>query len=288
MSGHRLCAITGSNGYVGRCIKDHLRSKGWEILELTRRPDSNSRSVQFLLGADVPPPALAEADALVHCAYDFAAVSWNDISARNVAGTQKLLQAARAAGVRKIVVISSISAYPGCRSLYGRAKLEIENLALAQGGLVVRPGLVYGDHPGGMFGKLTGLVRRSFVIPMIGGGARMRLVHHEDLSGFIASCVRGETETAPAVLTAAHEHSWPFRQLILEMARGLGKKVVCFPVPWRLVWCGLKAAEQCGLKPGFRSDSLVSLMHQNPNPDLSRNASVGLVCRPLQIEQLQL
>ena len=84
----------------------------------------------------------------------------------------------------------------------------------------------------------------------------------------------------PGVLTAAHEEPWPFKQLLFAIARRLDKKLHFVPLPWRLVWAGLKAAELLGLSLNFRSDSVVSLVHQNPNPDFSRNSEVGLVCRP--------
>ena len=77
--------------------------------------------------------------ALVHCAYDFKPLRWDEIRAVNVEGARKLFPAARAAGVEKIICISSISAYDGCRSLYGKAKLEIEKIALDNGALVIRP-----------------------------------------------------------------------------------------------------------------------------------------------------
>jgi nucleoside-diphosphate-sugar epimerase len=288
MSDQPLCAITGSSGYVGGCIKTHFCANGWGILELTRQPKPNSRAIPFQLGAEISPQVLAGVNALVHCAYDFRPLRWNEIGAVNVDGTRKILQAAHAAGIGKIAVISTISAYPGCRSLYGRAKLEIERITLDHGGLAIRPGLVYGNKPGGMFGKLAAQVRNSSVIPMIGGGARLHTVHSEDLSGFIRRYTSGETKAFPFVLTAAHERRWAFRELLLEIARGLGKKPTFVPLPWRLAWAGLKSAEACGLRLNFRSDSLVSLMYQNPNPDLSPNAEAGLACRPLQIEKVQL
>ena len=164
MSHKPICAITGSNGYVGGCIKEHLRANGWEILELTRQPKPNSHSIPFQLGAEISPQAFTGVSALVHCAYDFRPLRWNEIQAVNVDGTRKLFQAARAAGLQKIAVISTISAYEGCRSLYGRAKLEIEKITLDHGALAIRPGLVYGDKPGGMFGKLAGQVRKSSVV----------------------------------------------------------------------------------------------------------------------------
>ena len=90
------CAITGSNGYVGGCLKKYLAARGREILELTRRPAPDARAAAFRLGAEVSPETLAGADTLVHCAYDFQPLRWQEIQTVNVDGTRKLLQAARA------------------------------------------------------------------------------------------------------------------------------------------------------------------------------------------------
>jgi nucleoside-diphosphate-sugar epimerase len=171
----------------------------------------------------------------------------------------------------------------------GRVKLEIEKIALDNGALVIRPGLVYGSGPGGMFGRLAAQIRSSSVIPMIGAGSQIQfLIHNEDLSAFIEKFAAGKIQIAPTVLSAANEQPWPFKQLLQEIARGLGKKPKFIPLPWRLVWLGLKSAEVCGLKLNFRSDSLVSLMNQNPATDFSANAKAGLVCRPFEIEKLKL
>jgi nucleoside-diphosphate-sugar epimerase len=287
MSDKKICAITGSNGYVGGCVKNYFAAHGWEIMELARQPKPGTRGIKFQLGGEISPASLAGVSVLVHCAYDFKPLRWDEIRAVNVVGTGKLFQAARVAGVGKIIFISSISAYDGCRSLYGKAKLEIEKLALAHGALVIRPGLVYGSGPGGMFGKLTAQVRQSSVIPMIGDGSQIQfLVHDEDLSSFIERYAKGEIKIVLRILTAANEQSWTFKQLLLEIAHALGKKPRFIPLPWRFVWAGLKAAELCGIKLNFRSDSLVSLMHQNPKPDFLENSKAGLVCRPFEIEKL--
>lgn len=277
----KICAITGSNGYVGGCLKKSFAGRGWEMFELTRRPRPGSRAFQYQLGQDLSPELLSGMAAFVHCAYDFGPLHWRDIVAVNVEGSRKLLEAARAAGIPKIVFISSISAFDGCRSLYGKAKLEIEKIALASGALVLRPGLVYGSEAGGMFGKLAEQTRRSSVVPLVGGGSQIQyLVHHGDLCGFIEKYASGDLEATPRILTAAHEKPWRFKQLIQEIARAQGKQPKLVPLPWRAIWLALKAAEVCGLKLNFRSDSLVSLIYQNPSPDFSANAKAGLVCRP--------
>lgn len=288
MADKKICAIAGSNGYVGGCLKNYLAALGWEIRELTRHPKPGTRTVPFQLGAEISPTTLAGVTALVHCAYDFRPLTKNEIHATNVAGTEKLFQAARAAGVENIILISSISAFDGCRSLYGQAKLAIEKIALDCGALVIRPGLVYGNDSGGMFGKLNAQVRTSSVIPLIGDGSQIQfLVHQEDLCSFVERCAHGEMNFSGKILTAANAQPWPFKQLLLEIARAQDKKIKFIPLPWRLVWLGIKSAEVCGLRLNFRSDSLVSLMHQNPAPDFSANAETGLICRPLEISKLK-
>jgi len=289
MSDRNFCAITGSSGYVGGSVKNYFAARGWEILELTRQPKPNSRAVKFQLGTEISASSLAGVSALVHCAYDFMPLRRDEILAVNIEGSRKLFRAAGAAGVGKIICISSISAYDGCRSLYGKAKLEIEKIALEHGALVIRPGLVYGGGLGGMFGNLAAQVRKSSVIPLIGDGSQVQfLVHSEDLCAFIECCAGGEVKIFPRVLTAANEKPWPFKRLLLEIAHALGKKPKFIPLPWRLVWAALKTAELGGLKLNFRSDNLVSLMYQNRNPDFSANEEIGLDCRPFQIKNLQL
>jgi nucleoside-diphosphate-sugar epimerase len=288
----KICAITGTNGYVGGCVKTFLAARGWEIFELTRRPKPGSRSFQFQLGDDLSADLLNGVSAFVHCAYDFTPLNWSEIAAVNVEGSRKILEAARAANVPKIIFISSISAYDGCRSLYGKAKLEIEKIALANGALVIRPGLVYGGaadvRAGGMFGRLAEKLKKSSLVPLMGGGRQIQfLVHQEDLCAFIEKYAAGELSISPRILTAANEKPWRFKQLIIEIARAQGKEPTFIPVPWRLVWLALKTAEACGVRLNFRSDSLVSLMCQNPAPDFSANAGVELVCRPFDSQTLR-
>jgi len=157
------CLVTGAGGYLGGCVKRALEQRGWRVTGLTRQPAPGVSDVQFQLGGEVSPADLAGAQALVHCAYDFKQVSWAGIHATNVAGSEKLLRAARQAKIGPVVYISSISAYEGCRSLYGKAKLAIEKVADALGAVVIRPGLIYGDRPAGMFGRLVRQVEQARV-----------------------------------------------------------------------------------------------------------------------------
>ncbi|TAL05850.1 MAG: NAD-dependent epimerase/dehydratase family protein [Verrucomicrobia bacterium] len=280
----KTCAITGSSGWVGGRLKNFLTNAGWDIVDWTRRPASAGKSVSFRLGEDVDPKQFAGVKALVHCAYDFSGRRWEDIERVNVRGSEKLLRAAKAAGVERIVFISTISAFDGCRSLYGKAKLEIEKVAREVGAVIIRPGLVYGEKPGGVFGGLVKQVQGGKFVPLIGGGGQLQfLVHEQDLGRFVSRCLAGEiSERNP--ITVAHEDAWTMRKMLSELAAAQNKRVTFVPVPWRAVWLALKTLETLNLPAPFRSDSLISLVYQDTAPSFALAKSLGANCRAFAVK----
>jgi nucleoside-diphosphate-sugar epimerase len=264
--------LTGASGYVGSNLASRFGRDGWNVVRFN-----------FRLGEDVPPQEM-RVDALVHCAYDFRPIDWPEIKRVNVDGTRKVLEAAITGGVGKIVVLSTISAFRGCRSLYGRAKLEIEDLAEQAGAAVLRPGLVFvdaGSSAGGMFGSLL-QSSRSSLVPLIDGGVHCQhLIHIDDLYGLVRRLASGELAVADKPVVAASPRCWPMRELIVELARRQGKQPRFVSVPWQVVWLGLKTAELARLRLGYRSDSVVSLVHQDPHPDFSALRELGVTAREL-------
>jgi nucleoside-diphosphate-sugar epimerase len=274
------CLLTGATGYVGGRIKAALLAAGWQVTELGRNA-GNGSGIKYRLGDEIAADNLRGHTALVHCAYDFTALGWAAIHDMNVLGSERLLRAARDAGVERSVLISTISAYEGSPSLYGKAKLETEGIARSLGAWLIRPGLVYGGSGSGMFAKLAGAVKQVPVIPMPGWGGQVQyLVHADDLAQSVLRCLQRDTPAAAEPVTVAHAQPWPFRALLLEIARALNRRVVLVPVPWRLMWAGLKTLETLGKPLGFRSDSLVSLVNQNPRPRLNAQEVLGVSCRP--------
>lgn len=280
------CLLTGASGYVGSLIAEKLAAEGWAVTAMTRAPKPGQ--VQFQLGEPVAADALRGADALIHCAYDFQAVEWNDIRAVNVEGSQRLFEAAKAAGLKRVVLISTISAFDGCRSKYGRAKLEIEAAASTLGARILRPGLIYGLSPGGMFGRLVAQVRTSRFVPMPGDGRQIQFTLHEDdlTDGVYRALTKEEVAAAP--ITLAHHAPLTFRDIIETIGARLGRKVVPVPTPWQAMWLALRAAELARLPMRLRSDSLISLMHQNQAPVFNAEAELGVRCRPFDLSTLAL
>jgi nucleoside-diphosphate-sugar epimerase len=280
----RSCILTGANSFVGSRLRSCLERSGWRVTAWTRQPEPGTGAVAFRLGQEIDPERLKGAHALVHCAYDFGPCRWDDIRTINVTGSQKLLAAARDAGVQSVVFISTLSAFAGCRSLYGKAKVEIEAFARSCGAFVIRPGLVYSNNPGGMFGRLVSQVRGARFVPVIRGGRQVQyLVHDEDLGSLVEGCLSGRVRAGVEPISVAHEHGWELNEILTEIAQALDKRVTFVPVPWRFAWLGLKGLELAGARPNFRSDSLISLIYQNPCPSFALVRSLGFQCRVFQL-----
>jgi len=282
---NRICAVTGANGYVGGAIRSYLEAHHWTIIPWTRQGGPSCKP--FRLGEKPDPEMFRGISALVHCAYDFKVRKWSEIEGINVAGSEKLFESAREAGVGSIVFISSISAFTGCRSLYGKAKLEIEIIAKSKGITCIRPGLVYDQNPGGVFGRLVAQVKKSKFVPRISGGVQTQyLVHSSDLGQLVLACIEGKVPHGTGPITIAHQKGWELKEILDLIAVRMGKRIVSIPAPWRLVWLLLKGFEAAGFHSNFRSDSLVGMVYQNPKPSFELLSALGFHCRPFEPESL--
>ncbi|MBS3148459.1 NAD-dependent epimerase/dehydratase family protein [Candidatus Woesearchaeota archaeon] len=250
-------AVTGASGYVGSVICQCLRAKKHTVIELGR-----NFKQKFVLGEEVYPSTLKEADVLVHCAWDFSLKNKEDIWRVNVEGSQKLLTAAKNI---KTIFISTLSAFDGAKSLYGTAKLEVEKTALELGATVIRPGLIFGKNAGGMVGSLMKLTNKLRIIPVVRPRQHFHLCHVKDLAELIYHLSLFEPPAVPIV--AACEKHLTFRTILKTLAKAQGKKIFLLPVPYFCAYLGLRTLELIGLNLGFRSDSLKGLRYVNENID---------------------
>jgi nucleoside-diphosphate-sugar epimerase len=275
-------AVTGAGGYLGSRVVAGARARGWQVTSLTGRASAGGDALPFRLGEE-PVPDLQGFDALIHCAYDFGLSTWEEIQRVNVLGSKALFEAARAAGVRRVIVVSTMSAFSGCKSLYGRAKLEIEEHARRAEAAVVRPGLIYGRDSGGMVGALNRAVDRLPLLPIVGSNDNLLyLAHEEDLCNLLLSLASGETAPRSGPITAAHHRGLTLREIVRMLGEAKGKTRPVVPLPWQFAWVGLRVLEAVGLRPPFRSDSVISLMNQNPAPSFDETKQTGIPFRPFQ------
>jgi nucleoside-diphosphate-sugar epimerase len=285
-SGEQLrVAITGASGYLGSALVDFFRSKGFLVYRLTSssRNDGSSSdqyTIAYSLGEALSPDFVTrnKIDVLIHCAYDFNLVDWKKIEQVNVNGSVELMRAAKEQGVERILFISTMSAFDGCASLYGKAKMEIEREALRLGATIIRPGLIYSEQSGSMMQKLTKAVRSYPILPRITSTRPLYLVHLDDLTLLIFTAVtKGFSADQPII--AASDRGKTFAQILELIAKGEHKTIVLLPVPWRVMWAALKLFESFGLRIGLRSDSVISLVNQDPEPKFEITKKTGIPFR---------
>jgi NADH dehydrogenase len=271
----RRVAVTGAKGYAGSHIADAIERREHDVVELVRQPSEGSSRTQvaFDLNRGVEPEALRAAgvDTLVHVAWDFRPTVAADISRVNGEGSIRLFDAFEAAGGGTGIFISTIAAFDGCKSHYGTVKRQVELAALKRGYWVVRPGLIRGGSPGGIVGTMLKLVKKLPVVPILGYGHHiLNPVSADELSQGVAQLVdQRPTDEHDALVVLAHPQRLSLDEIVRELIaeQHLGRRILV-PLPWQPVWLGLRAMETLGLSIGLRSDSVISLMNQDPDPPI--------------------
>lgn len=118
--------VTGANGHIGANVVRALLARDLEVVAFVR-PGSDRRGIEGLpvevaegdiLAPETLGPAMEGCDALFHCAAVFALWAKDDASILRPAieGTENVLRAAAAAGIRRAVVTSSVAAVGGSTS----------------------------------------------------------------------------------------------------------------------------------------------------------------------------
>ena len=196
--------VAGASGQLGRHVVDELKRKGFRVRALTRSPArlASGAADEVARGDLADPASLAAAcagvDAVVSCAgasmdmaafrdrRSFFAVDWR--------GNRNLLDAAKAAGVRRFVYVSLHG---------GRAMMDTEYAAaherfvdhLARSGVshtVVRPTGFFS-----FLGEIGKMARKGRGVVIGDGGARTNPIHEADLAEVVVSALESEEAEIP-------------------------------------------------------------------------------------------
>ncbi len=236
--------ITGASGYIGRYLLAGARARGWRAIAATRRRPAHGDAdwIPYALEGEALASSFPEAAVLVHLAAN-TAVS-NDADERlAVLAAQRLLAIARERGLR-FIFVSSQTARPNAPTAYGRAKWRIEQDVRAGGGSIVRPGLVYGGVPGGVFGQLCLVVRRSPFLPALIPSPGVQPIHVKDLAEGILRIAERD-DLPPRAYDLADPKPIPFTCVLRTIASArLRRRRVFVPTPVAVVGFVLRNANR--------------------------------------------
>ena len=214
-------AITGGAGLIGRHLLTRLRDSSHDIRALqntTKLPDQpNITSVQGRLDDDDALAGLvAGADTLVHLAGRVTASRTRDFHAVNAKATERLAAAAREAGVRRVLLVSSLAARRPDISAYAASKYGGEQALKAEidAGMdwdILRPPAIYGPGDTQVL-TFFQLLQKGIALMPGGRDARLSLLYVDDIAGAIQAWIEDGAGTKDIYEIddgAEGGHSWP-------------------------------------------------------------------------------
>jgi NADH dehydrogenase len=237
-----IMAITGATGYIGRDLTARAIAAGWKVRSLSRRPfkgcpgdkdlGENIEWISYDMTRPVSGNALTDAAVLIHLAADTTLQATKE---KECQAAEALIDAARAYHV-PFIFISSQTASPHAPSEYGRGKFMVEQLIRQYGGYIIRPGLVFGVHESGLYGKLCQLIRWLPALPDIRPAPQVWPIHLADLNEIIMKLterLREKSEHAPPFeFNIASDKPISITEFLRQIAdRRVRKTRIFIPVP---------------------------------------------------------
>ena len=229
-------AVTGGTGFVGQRLLRMAAERGFDVRALTRRPQPPSLGIEWVEGDLSRPGELCRgAEAVIHVAGVINAPTAAEFDAGNVGGTQALIDAAKAAGVRRFVHVSSLAAREPALSRYGASKAKSEALFPRCGldWVIVRPPAVYGPGDRETLELFRLAARGLALVPMRG---RASFIHADDLAGALLALATNDasgTFEPDDGHPDGHEHG--------DFARMIGEAVGRRPLVVRVPKAGMLA-----------------------------------------------
>jgi NADH dehydrogenase len=297
MRGH-FVLVTGAAGFVGTHVCRELTHRGARVRGLVHSPAKAAQRlaslpVELHVGdirdEQVLRRAMQGCDMVVHLvaiAIERRGQRYDEINAR---GTQRVVDAMRAAGVRRLVHMSQNHAASDSPYPFLRSKGLAEDAVRASGleWTVLRPSVIFGPEDE-FVNVLARLVRLSpLIYPLPGGGrARFQPVHVDDVARTVALALeRPATDGRAYALGGPAQLS--LRQMTERVLVAMDAKRLLIPLPTAVLRPLIAIAQRVLPSPPVTTGLLDLLAIDNAVQGDALRTDFGLVPIPFAPEELE-
>ncbi len=231
-----LHAVTGAYGYSGQYIAKHLLDKGENVITLTNSPDRpnpfGDKVKAFRYNFDQP-ERLTESLKNVSVLYNTYWVRFNHKTFKHsiaVDNSEILFQAAKNAGVERIVHISITNPSVNSDLEYFQGKAILENM-LKDTGIphsILRPAILFGKEDI-LINNIAWMLRHFPVMGIFGDGKyKVQPIYVDDLAKL---AVDEGTNKGNRIIQAIGPETFEYKELIKTIGSLIGKKRLVISVP---------------------------------------------------------
>lgn len=283
--------ITGATGAVGPLVVSAFHKAGYSVrtLSLDAPPkDIWPENVEAIIGdvtdADTVERAVKDMDAVIHLAALLHIVNPPpELRAKyeriNVGGTTNVVAAAVRAGVKRVVLFSTIAVYgpsggriikedtiPCPDTFYAKTKLAAEKIVMAaqdhEGrhiGTVLRLGAVYGSRIKGNYEKLAHALARHRFIPIGSGQNRRTLIYDKDAAQ-AAMLAASHPAAAGKIFNVTDGRFHALNEIIEAICAALSRKPPRISIPKGLAEAGAGFMEKIVQITGIRLPAVKTMI----------------------------
>ena len=247
--------VTGGSGFVGTAVVAALQKAGRSVTIALRRPEAETPpGARRVVVGEIGPEtdwreALEGVESVIHLAARVHVMRETEADPDaafervNGAGSRRLAEAVAEAGVRRLVLVSSIKVNgertpidrgftgdqpPAPEDAYGRSKLSAERQVrglLGSRSVIVRPPLVYGPGVGGNLAALLRAIKRGAPLPFGAIRNKRSLIARENLASALLAAL-DHPDVAARSFTLADGSDYATPELIRLVAEAMGRR------PW--------------------------------------------------------
>lgn len=237
--------VFGGSGFVGRAIVRALAQEGYQVLVACRRIELAERiktagdvgQITILRTNLRIPASVAAAVSGSQAVINASGIAFQRGRQRyetvHVEGARAIAEAAKAAGVQRLVHISGIGAdQRNSTNKYVRSKVDAEDAIVAgfAEATILRPSVVFGPEDA-MFNRMAQIAAKAPFVPVVGdGSAKVQPVYVGDV-GAAAVAVLARPETAKTVFELGGPRVYTYREIAALVLREIDrhKRIVGVP-----------------------------------------------------------